>query len=434
VGRPPLPIGTAGKILFVSMASGQIQARAKFRDFDGRVRLVAKYGRSRASAERALKTELASRQTPGGSGAIVASAQVSDLARLWLDAPHGWSTGTERTYRSVVRNQVVPALGELRLREVTAGVVSRALRAMAERHGPSAAKSAKACLSGMFGLAIEDGAVAVNPVRDSSTRISVGKKSPRALTPGETTELAGWLRSNERAVALDIPDLVDWMLATGCRIGEALAVRHATNADGKPLLDLDAKTWEVNATVVRVPKRGLIVQPRLKTAAGWRVVAVPDFAVHMLRGRAARHDEGVVFTAPLAHTLRDPSNASGDLRQLLDSLDCDICAGTGFQVEVDGAFKTGPRGQRLRCDQGPWSWVTSHVFRKTVATRLDEAGFTPRQVADQLGHANPSMTLDVYFGRQVVSAAAAQVLDRSVALRPGSTLLAPPPERNARPL
>ena len=49
---------------------------------------------------------------------------------------------------------------------------------------------------------------------------------------------------------------------------------------------------------------------------------------------------------------------------------------------------------------------------KTVATRLDEAGLTPRQVADQLGHANPSMTLDVYFGRQVVSAEAALVLDR----------------------
>ena len=43
--------------------------------------------------------------------------------------------------------------------------------------------------------------------------------------------------------------------------------------------------------------------------------------------------------------------------------------------------------------------------------RLDEAGLTPRQVADQLGHANPSMTLDVYFGRQVVSAEAARVLD-----------------------
>jgi integrase len=412
VGRPPLPVGTAGKFLFVALPNGEIQARAKFRDFDGRIRLVAKHGRSRAAAERALKVELSNRQAPVGGGAVAASTRVAELARIWLDAPHGWSTGTERTYRSVIGNQIVPALGELRLREVTTGVVSRALRAIADLHGPSAAKSSKACLSGMFGLAIEDGAVAANPVRHSSVRISVAKKSPRALTRDETATLTGWLHADHRAQALDIPDLVDWMLATGCRIGEALALRYEANADGRPLIDLAAKTWEVNATVVRVPSDGLIVQPRPKTAAGWRVVAVPDFAVAMLGRRRDDRPEGVVFTAPTAGSLRDPSNASGDLRQLLDSFDCEVCLGTGFQLGPDGAFRMGARGRRLRCEAGPWSWVTSHVFRKTVATRLDEAGFTPRQVADQLGHANPSMTLDVYFGRQVVSAAAAKVLDR----------------------
>jgi hypothetical protein len=157
---------------------------------------VSKNGRSRAAAERASKVELTNRPTPGGSGAIAASTHIADLAQLWLDSPHGWSTGTERTYRSVIRNQVVPALGELRLREVTAGVVSRALRTISDRHGPSAAKSAKACLSGMFGLAIEDGAVSVNPVRDSSARTSVSRKSPRALTPEETTELTRRFRAN----------------------------------------------------------------------------------------------------------------------------------------------------------------------------------------------------------------------------------------------
>lgn len=119
-----------------------------------------------------------------------------------------------------------------------------------------------------------------------------------------------------------------------------------------------------------------------------------------------------MFTAPLAGMLRDPSNVSGDMRVLFDSFECEACNHTGFRLADDGSFMLGSRGQRLRCDKGPRSWVTSHTFRKTVATRLDEAGFTPRQVADQLGHANPSMTLDVYFGRQVVNAAAAGVLDR----------------------
>jgi integrase len=155
----------------------------------------------------------------------------------------------------------------------------------------------------------------------------------------------------------------------------------------------------------------MVVQPRTKTAAGWRIIAVPEFAVEMVRRRLAaphRPDTGLVFPAPVAGTLRDPNSVSGDLRQLLDSFECEACDGTGLQPATS---KTAA-GRRVRCIEGPWSWVTSHTFRKTVATRLDEAGFTPRQVADQLGHANPSMTLDVYFGRQVVSAEAARVLGR----------------------
>jgi integrase len=414
VGRPPLPVGTYGRVSFVELPSGEIQARARFRDYDGRTRLVSKVGHSKAAAERALKAELTSRQGPAGTGAVGSSMRVQDLADAWLESAHGWSTGTERTYRSVVRKLVKPALGQLRVREVTPGVVSRAIAAISASSGPGAAKSARACISGMFALAIQDGAITANPVRDSVAKISSRKKSPRALTADEVTTLVRWMRTNNRAVALDLPDLVDWMLATGSRIGEALALRYGSNSDGRPLLDLDAGTWEVNATVVRVPGQGLVVQPRPKTAAGWRVIAVPEFAVAMQRGRPAGRGsvDRLVFTAPVAGGLRDPNNVSGDLRQLLDSFDCDACAGTGFQLEADGTFKLGPRSQRLRCAQGSWSWVTSHTFRKTVATRLDEAGFSPRQVADQLGHANPSMTLDVYFGRHVVSAAAAKVLDR----------------------
>jgi integrase len=151
----------------------------------------------------------------------------------------------------------------------------------------------------------------------------------------------------------------------------------------------------------------MVVQPRTKTAAGWRIIAVPAFAVEMVRRRLEsprRPDTELVFPAPVAGTLRDPTNVSGDLRELLDGFEYEACAGTGVRPV--------PGGRPARCEDGPWSWVTSHTFRKTVATRLDEAGFTPRQVVDQLGHANPSMTLDVYFGRQVVSAEAARVLGR----------------------
>jgi integrase len=222
------------------------------------------------------------------------------------------------------------------------------------------------------------------------------------------------LRAHQRALDLDLPDLVDFMLGTGVRIGEASAVRHGTDADGEPLLDLDHATVEINATVVRVKAEGLIIQAWPKTDAGWRRLALPPYVVTMIerRSRGLRFTprQGVIFGSPLGH-LRDPSNTAGDLREVLDGIGCQRCERRGWFPPSKG------QQQRVRCDAGPFSWVTSHVFRKTVATRLDDAGLSARQIADQLGHARPSLTQDTYMGRKVVTADAARLLDRQRAAR-----------------
>ncbi|WP_425552103.1 tyrosine-type recombinase/integrase [Kribbella koreensis] len=43
--------------------------------------------------------------------------------------------------------------------------------------------------------------------------------------------------------------------------------------------------------------------------------------------------------------------------------------------------------------------MTSHAFRKTVATALDKAGQSARGTANQLGHSRISMTQDHYYDR-----------------------------------
>ena len=55
--------------------------------------------------------------------------------------------------------------------------------------------------------------------------------------------------------------------------------------------------------------------------------------------------------------------------------------------------------------------MTTHTFRKTAATLLDEGGLTVREIADQLGHRRTSVTLDTYFGRSHASPKVAAVLD-----------------------
>ena len=53
-------------------------------------------------------------------------------------------------------------------------------------------------------------------------------------------------------------------------------------------------------------------------------------------------------------------------------------------------------------DGAGFPWATPHSFRRTVATMLHEAGVPLVRVADQLGHADPTMTARVYLGRDAM--------------------------------
>jgi integrase len=58
--------------------------------------------------------------------------------------------------------------------------------------------------------------------------------------------------------------------------------------------------------------------------------------------------------------------------------------------------------------------VTTHTFRKTVATLIDDEGLSPRIGADQPAHAKVSMTQDRYMSRGRVHTEVAELLDRTI--------------------
>jgi integrase len=65
----------------------------------------------------------------------------------------------------------------------------------------------------------------------------------------------------------------------------------------------------------------------------------------------------------------------------------------------------------------PWAGLHPHAFRHLIATRLDAAGLSAREIADYLGHERVSMTQDVYMTRKATGAGASAALD---AFGPGS--------------
>ncbi len=376
MGRPPIALGTAGKVRVVATTAGY-RARALYRDYDGVCRAIERHRPTKAAAEAALKLAVRDRARLDGGSEIKADTRVSVLAEAWFASLQGLSPTTMQAYRNRLDQQVIPGLGNLRVRELTVGVVDRHLRAVTNRHGSSTAKMTKSVLSGLCGLAARHDALERNPVRDSGGISTKPKRAPKALRADQAQELLGKLRGDEQAIARDIPDLVAFMLGSGVRIGEAAAVTWDD-------FDDVAGTVDIDATIVRVTGQGLL-RKSTKTDTGARTLLLPSWCAEMLRERAVLastqpgwSETAPIFPAPLGGW-RDPSNTQTDLRAAFTA--------TGFE------------------------WITSHVLRKTVATLMDQAGLSSRAAADQLGHANPSMTHDRYMGRQVASTGAAAVLE-----------------------
>src|SRR5690606_3067419 len=177
------------------------------------------------------------------------------------------------------------------LREATVPRLDAFLVAFRSQHGASLTKTVRTTLSGIMGYAVRMGAVERNPVRDLSRIPSGRKRLPRALTAAERDEWLARMEADDVAAWRDLPDITRFQLATGCRIGETLAVSFDE-------VDVDDKLVHVRYTLYRVKGVGLVRGPT-KTRAGERTLKLPSWAVDMLIRRGERLDwAGPVFPAP----------------------------------------------------------------------------------------------------------------------------------------
>jgi integrase len=69
--------------------------------------------------------------------------------------------------------------------------------------------------------------------------------------------------------------------------------------------------------------------------------------------------------------------------------------------------------RRVRAEPGV-AEVTTHNFPKSVATLIDDRGFSARIGADQLRLARPSMTQDLYMARCKLHTQVAEALDEAI--------------------
>jgi len=338
-----------------------------------------------ARAEAALRDAIEERRPPG-TGAITSATTLGDLLNRYITRCREdgeLAPKSVDTYEATI-GAVKPRMADIRVGEANPGLLDDILRGIRRDHGATRERHTKVALNSVFTDAVLAGAVTANPVRELGTRrkrkADKRVKGAPALAADQLQALLKGVEESEVCASKDLRDPVIVLAGTGMRHGELLALRPED-------IDLDAGRVSVAGSVVRIKGQGLVRQDWTK-GGDVRSVKLPQFAVDALRrrmeSRQGPNTAGVIFPSSTG-TLRDPDNFGKQWAQVRDDL--------GLPD------------------------VTSHSFRKTVATLLDDAGLSARIAADQLGHSRPSMTQDVYMGRGLEHPEVAAALDKAVRIK-----------------
>ncbi len=290
---------------------------------------------------------------------------LGEWASLWLrEGEARWRPTTLRR-RQQVLSPLLLRLGKVRLPRLEPLHLAAALEELRrEGMGSRSLELCHATLSACLGEAVKMGLLATNPM----SRVPRPRHQKGEAKEWQLADMQAFLRACQED-ATPLAHMLALMLLTGLRPGEALGLRWDD-------LDLRAGALTVRRSITWAGSTWHVGGP--KTRAGERTVALPSLAVQLL-SRLERRSL-YVFWETRPPTTKQVSNAMREL-----------CHRAGV-----------PRRP-------------AHYLRHAHASLLAASGLDVKSLQRRLGHAQASLTLDVYaHALSEMDKRAAELVDRAL--------------------
>lgn len=400
--RRRLRPGQHGAISAKKIAPARFEARVYYCDRDGERRELRRTGRTKTAAEAALQDRLDQIVREVHTGEVSSNARFRTVAEAWLKAFEettaigGKSPTSARLYRSNLRNHLLPRLGALAMSDIRPSTLDAVLRTIRVARSLATAQTSRSVLNNIGAYAVLTEAWPRNYARD------VGELADDALIEDDTepdvtvveaeqvvrlradvARAATARRTDDRdrdlgargLIWTQVPDLLDGLLALGCRVGELVALRGSSFYRDKA----DRPVIAITGHVVRDLDGQVVRRPYRKASKRHLVLVVPAWSVPMwARLKLAAGERSPMFPG-MRGGWQHPEQVSKNLSKVFD-------------------------------DAG-WSEVTARVMRATVGDVLDEAGHSAIEVAAQLGN-TPVVARRHYTRTRARNDAQAEVIDR----------------------
>lgn len=290
---------------------------------------------------------------------------LGELIKLWFETEvvPGVKENTAAIIRSNINTHLLPLCSGYVAKDVTPSQVKLWLNETGKLNR-CAAKSCFRALKGAFQIAEENGLLLRSPVLSRYKSGGRPGEKRKALTPVEEQQLLSVLAGTPAHL------FVWFALATGARRGEILGLMWDK-------VDLERAEVHLERNLVFLDRSRTELRDYMKTEAGTRTVPLPPDLCAALKEEKRRAKSVFLFTR------RD---------------------GRLYNADSFGSFwdivyrRFGPDARQTSRIKGivTETKATPHVLRHTYATRCFEAGMDIKEVQHLMGHANSSITLDIY--------------------------------------
>jgi integrase len=384
MARNKLAPGAHGEITFQELPDGRVRGTVRFRRLDGSYGKLRVRASSNAAARRSLMSSIDEQYAPlGHVGDLSPDSSFLALAREFMDhveftREQGDTTRHEN--RRLIEKKLAPHMGALAIREVKASTVLRVYKAI-HNETPSTARNVKALISQICSYAVMIDLMVANPARE----VKRVKQQPKPIYAPATMQLEdfrGIIRDYQSRTGRMGPrpsdllgDVVDLILATGARVGEAVGLKWE-------YVDMDSPKPTITIAGKVVDSKG---QPKhwenyLKSESGWRRITIPPELLPMLRRRKlASGGNQFVF-----HTRTGAPNGTQDVHRALRS----VRAWAGIDEEL-----------------------VPHALRKSAVTAVSDA-LGLEAAARFAGHKRSRVTEQYYAKRAIDAPDTSEVLGK----------------------
>jgi integrase len=351
-GRPATPVGTFGEIGTAQLDSGKWLANVTVRLPSGKGKRIRRTGKSEAEAKRRVKAAAVDATGTEDTDLLKGSSTVNQLIDVWLNQYDGAKSSIEQ-YRSTARVHVAPAIGSLRLVEVTTPKLERFFRSLTR----SRWQASRTLLMNACKYAVRMGVMDHNPAAETTPAPASDFKA-RALTPVELVTFRRMVRhyaDQAKSFGVQLPELVEVLAGTGARISDVCALRWSDVA-GNRVTITDVKGGGRKRTVTIPPTTVAALKRQRKVTFGWSPYVFTHGSAEQVRRQQPQQ------------WLRWARVVWADREPVFGPVEPDV------------------------------SWVTFHVFRRSMATWL--AGQVSIETATlQLGHLQAATTEGHYIDR-----------------------------------